>query len=247
MNHYIIYGSFIHGGHLELTEDTLSGEIQLVDFTYDPRNWDLTLDQDNGPDVTLTKTTNFQDDSELINVTAYRPTTEQLLIYDESSSSTFNNLVVEEYKLSGHLPLNAFKWYKPESDPDTRVLHFNDAYFASLISQNKLPTVFGQTILYNKLSYRLQQRVRNHPFNDISDGQITLQNPTPESPTGHCLFNPNSFGTNRAVLNERYEKEKAITILKFSSITAGQKLRLETIFKHEYVYTNEDTNKNLNR
>jgi hypothetical protein len=179
MNHYIIYGSFIHGCHLELTEDPLSGEVTLEDFTYNPRNWDLHIDEPNefyfSSAVDILKNTEFEETSELKNVAAYRPTSETLHIYDESSSSDFNNIIVEEYKLS------AFKWYRPTTDPLTRVLHFNDDYFSALIANNKLPTVFGQTILRNKLSYRLQQRIRNRPFNDISDGALTLLDPAPKA------------------------------------------------------------------
>jgi hypothetical protein len=256
MNHYIIYGSFIHGGHLELEEDTTTGAVTLTDWTYDPRNWDLSstdaLSFEGGTQgltnvSKVTKNTNLQQDSELQNVCAYRPTSEKLHIYDESSSDKFSNIVVEEYKLPGHLPLAAFKWYKPSTSDDTRVLHFSDDYFIDIIQNNKLPTIFQQTQLRGKLSYSLQQRIRNCPFNDISDGDVILFPVDNANTPGDCIWKPSTYGTNRAILDNRFEKEKAITILKLSSVTPGQRLRLETIFAHEYVYTNEDTNKNLNR
>jgi hypothetical protein len=255
MNHYIIYGSFLHGGHLELQEDTATGIITKTDFTYDPRNWDLSSTDSTVTQsfsgfrniAIITKNTSPDETSELKNVVAYRPTSEKLHIYDESSSDKFSNIVVEEYKLPGHLPLEAFKWYRPESDLNTRVLHFSDDYFINLIASNKLPTIFNQTQLRGKLSYSLQQRIRNRPFNDISDAETVLYANTPADGNGDCTWDSRLYASNRAILEARYEKQKAVTVLKFSSVTSGQKLRLETVFAHEYVYTNEDTNKNLNR
>lgn len=242
MNHYIIYGSFIHGGHIELQEDPSTGVISRTAVTFDHTNWDVAFDNTTS---TLFKSSSLPTTSELENVCSYRPVRESLHIFDESSSDQFSNFVVEEYKISGQLSEFAFKWYNLPEFPGTLVLNFNDDYFIDIISGKKLPKVFNQTQLRNKLSFTIQQRIRDRSFNDISDCHLGVI-PVADG-SGDHVFDPTTLASNRYVLDTRYEKQKAVTILKFCRVTQGQRLRLESIFAHEYVYTNEDSNKNMNR